>query len=53
MLRSRPGTRLGWWSVGLAATFVLLFIINQALFVSDLRQVQPSWQIAQTSDTPA
>lgn len=34
MLRTRPSTRLGWWSVGLAATFVLLFIINQALFVS-------------------
>jgi hypothetical protein len=23
----RPGTRLGWWSVGLAIVFVMMFII--------------------------
>src|SRR5215217_3494802 len=27
-------TRLGWWAVGLSATFVVVFIINQALFMS-------------------
>ena len=31
-----PGTRLGWWSVGLAATFVALFIINVAVISSTL-----------------
>jgi hypothetical protein len=30
---SRPSTRLGWYSVGLAAAFVVLFIINAALFL--------------------
>ena len=30
---SLPGTRLGWFSVGLAATFVVLFIINTAVFL--------------------
>jgi hypothetical protein len=28
-----PSTRLGWWSVGLGATFVVLFIINAIVFV--------------------
>jgi hypothetical protein len=31
-----PSTRLGWWSVGLAATFVALFIINLAVITSTL-----------------
>jgi len=31
-----PCTRLGWWSVGLAATFVALFIINVAVISSTL-----------------
>ena len=31
---SLPKTRLGWWAVGLSATFVVVFIINQALFMS-------------------
>ena len=31
-----PSTRLGWWSVGLAATFVALFIINVAVISSTL-----------------
>jgi hypothetical protein len=30
---SMPRTRLGRWSVGLAATFLILFIINQAVFI--------------------
>jgi hypothetical protein len=30
---SLPSTRLGWWSVGLAAAFVILFIINAAVFL--------------------
>ncbi len=29
----RPSTRLGWWSVALAGTFVALFIINSAVFM--------------------
>ncbi len=28
----RPGTRLGWWSVGLGATFVALYMISAAVF---------------------
>ena len=30
---SLPSTRLGWYSVGLAATFVVLFMINAAVFL--------------------
>jgi hypothetical protein len=30
---SRPSTRLGWYSVGLAAAFVVLFIINAAVLL--------------------
>ena len=29
----RPGTRLGWWAVGLAAAFVVMNIINSAVFM--------------------
>jgi len=28
-----PSTRLGWWSVGLAAAFVILMTINSAVFM--------------------
>lgn len=35
----RPGTRLGWWAVRLAAAFVVLFIINSAVFMS----LQEGW----------
>lgn len=28
-----PGTRLGWWSVGLAALFEILMIINNSIFM--------------------
>jgi hypothetical protein len=30
---SLPSTRLGWYSVGLAATFVVLFMINAAVLL--------------------
>ncbi|HET7270445.1 MAG TPA: hypothetical protein VFI90_05095 [Rubrobacter sp.] len=33
MVLSLPGTRLGWYSVGLAATFVVLFIVNAAVLL--------------------
>jgi cadmium resistance protein CadD (predicted permease) len=42
----RPGTRLGWWAVGLGATFVALFIINSAVFMpvfSTTQNEQLSW----------
>jgi peptidoglycan/LPS O-acetylase OafA/YrhL len=29
----RPGTRLGWWSVWLAAAFVVMFLINSFVFM--------------------
>jgi len=29
----RPSTRLGWWSVGLAAAFVVMWIINSTVFM--------------------
>jgi len=32
-LLRRPSTRLGWWSVVLAVTFVVLDIINSAVFM--------------------
>jgi hypothetical protein len=28
-----PGTQLGWWSLGLAVVYVLLTIINSAVFM--------------------
>jgi len=33
MIFSLPGTRLGWYSVGLAAAFVGLFIVNAAVLL--------------------
>ena len=33
MAFSLPSTRLGWYSVGLAAMFVVLFMINAAVFL--------------------
>jgi hypothetical protein len=33
MVFSLPGTRLGWYSVGLAAAFVVLFIVNAAVLL--------------------
>jgi hypothetical protein len=32
-LWQRPGTRLGWWAVGLGAAFLTLFLINSAVFM--------------------
>ena len=32
-LLQHPGTKLGWWAVGLTATFVVLFVINSAVFM--------------------
>ena len=29
----RPSTRIGWWSVGLAAAFVVMWIINSTVFM--------------------
>jgi hypothetical protein len=29
----RPGTRLGWWAVGLGVAFVVMWIINSILFM--------------------
>ncbi len=28
-----PSTKLGWWSVGLMTTFVVLFIVNATVFM--------------------
>jgi hypothetical protein len=36
----RPGTRLGWWSVGLAIAFAAMSIINSAVF---MRASEPAW----------
>ena len=39
----RPGTRLGWWAVGLGAAFMVMFIINSAVFMR-LTENTP-WQL--------
>lgn len=41
---SRPRTKLGWWSVALAATFVVLFIINATVFMPST--VEAAWRQA-------
>ncbi len=41
---SRPSTKLGRWAVTLMAVFVVLFLINGAVFMSGLVQVQAPWQ---------
>jgi hypothetical protein len=33
---SLPHTRLGWWAVGLAASFVAMFLINGLVFMTGL-----------------
>jgi hypothetical protein len=38
---ARPSTRLGWWSVALAAAFSALFILNAAVF---MRLPEAPWQ---------
>jgi hypothetical protein len=32
----RPSTRPGWWSVGLGASFVVLWIINSTVFMPSI-----------------
>lgn len=40
----RPSTSLGWWAVWLAAAFVLMFIINSAVFMPMfMYDPSPSW----------
>ena len=41
---SRPSTRLGWWSVGLATAFVVLLIINASVLLPALEVV--AWREA-------
>ena len=36
---SVPSTKLGWWSVALAATFAALFIINATVFMPSVVEV--------------
>lgn len=36
---STPSTKLGWWSVKLAATFIALLIINTVVFVPSAEKV--------------
>jgi hypothetical protein len=38
--RQRPATRLGWWAVGLAAAYVVMSIVNSAVF---MRISIPDW----------
>jgi hypothetical protein len=38
---ARPSTRLGRWSVALAAAFVIMFIINAAVF---MRLAEAPWE---------
>ncbi len=38
-LFGKPVTRLGWWSVGLMITFVVLFIINSTVFMPSIVEV--------------
>jgi len=46
-LWQRPGTRLGWWAVGLAAAFVVLFAVNSAVWMQRSQDVPDvSWQRA-------
>ena len=42
-LWQRPGTRLGWWAVGLAATFVVMFMINSIVFMPAYQDAANAW----------
>jgi hypothetical protein len=35
----RPGTRLGWWAVGLAAAFAVLSVVNSAVLMQRSQDV--------------
>ena len=42
-----PSTRVGWWSVGLAATFTVLFTINSTVIMpSTVEAPEAPWQQA-------
>ena len=42
-LWQRPATRLGWWAVGLMAVFVVMFIINFAVFIGASQEFSDGW----------
>ena len=42
-LWQRPGTRLGWWAVGLAAAFVVMFIINSTVVMPASQDAPNAW----------
>jgi hypothetical protein len=42
-LWKRPATRLGWWAVRLAAAFLVLFIINSAVFMPLGQYAPETW----------
>ena len=44
----RPSTRLGWWAVRLAGIFILLFIINSAVFMPLFSHSGPYDRFSQT-----
>ena len=44
----RPNTQLGWWVVGLAGAFVVLFIINSAVFMPLFSHSGPYDRFSQT-----
>jgi succinate dehydrogenase hydrophobic anchor subunit len=39
----RPSKRLGWWSVGLAAVFLVMFIINSLVFMLAGQNTSNDW----------
>ena len=43
-----PSTRLGWWAVSLAGIFILLFVINSAVFMPLFSQSGPYDRFSQT-----
>jgi hypothetical protein len=44
----RPSTRLGWWAVSLAGVFILLFVINSAVFMPLFSHSGPYDRFSQT-----